>query len=145
MGSSHLKSGTAGALSAGGFQLKINGAVVKPGTAITIAKGKDLVISLSSASGKSFRGFLMRIGKGTTNTTGFLKIGSDSNVQVASVCTSSKIGGISHKSSSTKTQAKGVLRVNSAITGLKLEVTVVVQNGDSGSTWYKSDFTVNAK
>jgi hypothetical protein len=37
------------------------------------------------------------------------------------------------------------LRVNSVISGLKLEVTVVVQNGDSGSTWYKSDYTLNAK
>jgi hypothetical protein len=145
VGSSHLKSGTAGALSAAGLQLKINGSVVSPGTAFTFAKGKNLVISLSSTNGKPFRGFLMRIGKGTTDTTGFLKVGSDSSVQVASQCTSSKIGGISQKSASSKTQAKGVLRVNSVISGLKLEVTVVVQNGDSGSTWYKSDYTLNAK
>ena len=145
VGSSHLQSGTAGALSAGGFQLKINGTAVSPTTVFTFAKGKNVVITLSSANGKSFKGFLMRIGKGTTDTTGFLKVGSDKNVQVASKCTSSKIGGISQKSGSSKTQANGVLRVNSAVSGLKLEVTVVVQNGDSGSTWYKSDYKLTAK
>jgi hypothetical protein len=74
---------------------------------LPLPQGKDVVIALSSTSGKPFRGFLMRIGKGTTDTTGFLKVGSDSNVQVASQCTSSKIGGISHKSGLNQDSSEG--------------------------------------
>jgi hypothetical protein len=104
--------------------------------------GKDVPVSpWPLTSGKTLsQGFLMRIGKGPRLQLDSFKVGSDSTVQVASQCTSSKIGGISQKSASSKTTSKvSLLRVNSAISGLTLEVTVVFSNGDSGSTWYKSD------
>jgi Reeler domain len=142
LGSSHLSSGTSGALSKYGLVLKIGGKVVSPTKAFSVAAGKSLAITLGSSS-KTFRGFLMRISHGSTNTSAYLKKSTDANVQVVSLCTSAKVGGIGHNNNSDKKSVSGTLSVPKAGSGLKLEVTVVVQNKGK-SIWYKSDFTLNA-
>jgi hypothetical protein len=142
VGSSHLRSGSSGALSKYGLVLKIGEKVVSPTKAFNVAAGKSLAITLGSSS-KTYRGFLMRISQGSTDTSTYLKTSTDANVQVVSLCTSIKIGGIGHNSNSDKKLVKGTLNVPTARNGLKLEVTVVVQNKEA-SVWYKSDFTLNA-
>ena len=144
LGSTHLASGTSGALSAYGLQLKIGGKNLTPGTAFSFTSGSNLNIALTSTTGKAFKGFLIRIGKTSLTTSSYLKVGTDSNVQVSNQCTLLKVGGLTHKSKSNKKSAKGILSVPSAVSSLKLEVTVVVQNNGT-SVWYKSDYTLNAK
>jgi hypothetical protein len=142
LGSVHLRSGSSGALSKYGIVLKIGGKVASPTKAFNVATGKNLAITLGSSS-KTFRGFLMRISQGSTDTSTYLKTSKDANVQVVALCTSTKIGGIGHTNNSDKKSVSGMLNVPTAKNGLKLEVTVVVQN-KAQSVWYKSDFTINA-
>ena len=139
---SHLNMVSSGALSKYGITLKINGTSITPGKAYSFKAGKSLPISLTS--GKSFKGFLIRIGKSGVNTKGFLTKGTSATVQVPAVCTSINIGGISHNSNSPKTSIQGRIKVPSVTSGMKLEVTVVVQNSSGKSVWYKSDYTLNA-
>ena len=142
LGSVHLNSGTSGALSKYGIVLKIGGKPVTPGTAFSFKAGKSLAITLSST--KTFKGFLIRISKGTLNTVGYLKKGADTKTQVLGLCTNAKIGGISHTNNLGKTLVSGFISVPTARTGLTLEVTVVVQNSSGKSVWYKSNYVLNA-
>jgi hypothetical protein len=144
LGGAHLTSGSSGQLSALGLQLRIGGKAVNPSTAFSFTSGSNIKIALTSTSGKKFRGVLMRIGKTSLDTTGYLKVGTDSNVQVSSQCTQLKVGGLTHKSKIDKSSVAGILSVPSAVSSLKLEVTVVVQISGK-SVWYKSDYTLNAK
>lgn len=144
LGGAHLSAGTSGQLSALGLQLRIGGKTVTPGTAFSFTSGSNVNIALTSTTGKTFRGFLIRIGKTSLDTSGYLKVGTDSNVQVSNQCTLIKAGGLTHKSKSDKRSARGILSVPRAVSNLRLEVTVVVQiNG--GSVWYKSDYRLNAR
>ena len=148
LGSPHTLAGTSGALSAYGLQLKIGGKVLTPGTAFSITSGSKLSISVGTTNGKTFKGFLMRMGKPSQtslNTSGWLTVGTDSNVQVSNQCTLINKGGLTHKSNSAKTLVTGVLAIPKAVSSLKLEVTVVVQNSSGKSIWYKSDYTLNVK
>jgi hypothetical protein len=144
LGEGHLVGGvvTSGQVSAASLQLTIDGKVVDPKVTFSFPTGKDLNITLGSATGATFRGFLMRISTSANNdTTGFLKVGSDSTVQVLGLCTAIKIGGISHVARLKKSKVSGVLRVNKPIDNLKLEVTVV-RNGETD--WFKSDYILKA-
>ena len=154
LGSSHLSAGISGKLSAYGLELKIGSTAatskVVPETStaqapFTFDTGKNLIIALNSTtSGKTFRGFLARISTSANDvTTGFLKVGTDANVQVLNLCTTINIGGISHNSRLDKSTVSGILRVDKAITNIKLEVTVVVRNGGQ-SIWYKSDYVLKS-
>ena len=95
------------------------------------------------AGTKSFKGFQMRIGSGSANTVGYLSKGPTSVVQIDKQCSAIKIGGICHNSKVAKTSAQGVILVPTAKSGLKLQITVVVNN-EGVSTWYKSTYTLNA-
>jgi hypothetical protein len=87
----------------------------------------------------------MRISTSTNDdTTGFLKVGSDTNVQVLDLCSLIQIGGIAHNSRSEKSAVSGILRVNKPIINLKLEITVVTDNEGSESEWFESDFVLIA-
>jgi hypothetical protein len=67
---------------AAGLQLTIDGKVVDPKVPFSFATGKDLDITLGSTTGSTFRGFLVRVSTSTNDdTTGFLKGGTDANVQ----------------------------------------------------------------
>lgn len=112
LGDVHLAGGivTSGLVSAAGLQLAIDGKVVDPKVPFSFATGKDLNITLGSTTGATFRGFLMRIGTSTNeDTTGFLKVGTDTNVQVLGLCTSIKIGGLSHVNKVKKSKVNGIL------------------------------------
>lgn len=137
----HTRSTAKGALSAYGLVVKIGGKTLSPSTTFSIAKGTSLPITISGS--KSFKGFQARIGKGTANTLGYLKKGSTSNVVTDVQCTNIKIGGISHNSAASKTSVQGIISVPTAISSLRLEVTVVVSNMGS-SVWYRSSYTLNA-
>jgi hypothetical protein len=144
LGGAHLTSGSSGQLSALGLQLRIGGRAVTPGTAFSFTSRSNVNIALTSTTGKTFRGFLIRIAKTSLDTSGYLKVGTDSNVQVSTQCTSLKVGGLTHKSKSDKKSVRGILSVPSAVSSLRLEVTVVVQISGK-SVWYKSDYTLNAR
>ena len=141
VGGTHLISRSKGGLAAYGLTLNIGGKNVTASTAFSFPKGKSLVIKISGA--KSFKGFQMRIGSGTTNTVGYLTKGVTSNVQVDRICTGIKIGGICHNSKTLKKSAQGIIKVPAAMKGLKLQVTVVVTNVGV-SQWYTSTYTLNA-
>ena len=141
LGGSHLTTASSGALSKYGIVLKIGSKPVSPTTVFSLKAGTSSVISLSST--KAFKGFLIRISKGTTNTVGYLKKGS-ANTQVLNLCTSAKVGGISHNNNSAKKLIKGSIRIPTVGTGFKLHVTVVVQNSLGTSVWYTSVYTLKA-
>jgi hypothetical protein len=93
------------------------GEIVSPYKAFNVAAKKSLGITLGSSS-KTYRGFLMRISQGSTDTSSYLKASTDANVQVVSLCTLTKIGGIGHKNNSDKKSVKGTLNVPRAMKGL---------------------------
>jgi hypothetical protein len=94
LGGPHLKSPTSGVLSALDLQLRIGTKTLTPGKAFTVKPANSLPISIVSTGGKSFRGFQIRISKGTTDTSTWLSAGTDSNIQVSQFCTMIKTGGI---------------------------------------------------
>jgi hypothetical protein len=108
-----------------------------------VKPANSLPISIVSTGRKSFRGFQIRISKGTTDTSTWLSAGTDSNAQVDQFCTMIKTGGICHNSKSDKLSVAGTLNVPSAMTGISVEVTIVVD--DKPSVWYKSNYMLVAK
>jgi hypothetical protein len=146
VGGSHLNSKSKGALSRLGLQLQIGGKTLVPNTAFTVSPGTTVPISIVSTGGNTFRGFQIRISRGTTDTTTWLGVGSDQNVQVDSWCQRLKVGGISHKDKNDKTRVEGTLRIPRATNGITLEVTIVVTNGHGNpSVWYKSNYRLVAR
>ena len=143
LGGPHIKAKTSGVLSALGLQLRIGTKALTPGKALTVKPETSLPISIVSTGGKTFRGFQIRISKGTTDTSTWLTAGTDSNVQVDSFCTMIKVGGICHNSKSDKSSIAGTLKIPSAMTGITIEVTIVVD--DKPSVWYKSNYKLIAK
>jgi hypothetical protein len=143
LGDPHTKASASGLLSSLGLQLQIGGKTLTPGKAFTVKPGKLLTIAIKSTGGKTFRGFQIRISQGSTDTTTWLSIGKDPFVQVDKFCTMKKVGGISHKDKTDKSNVAGILKVPSAATGITIEVTIVVD--DKPSIWYKSDYKVVAK
>ena len=85
----------------------------------------------------------MRISQGSTDTSAYLKKSLDGNVQVVSLCTSAKVGGIGHTNTSNKSRVNGTLNIPAVMNDVKLEITVVVKN-DAQSVWYKSDYALKA-
>lgn len=142
VGSIHLNSGTSGALYKYGIALKIGGRTLTPGATFSFKAGTTLPITLSSTN--AFKGFLIRISKGTLDTSKYLKKGSGTNTQVLALCTNAKVGGIAHTNKLGKTFIKGFILVPIAVSGLKLEVTVVVQSSGGKSIWYQSNYTLKA-
>jgi hypothetical protein len=145
VGDSHLNAKSKGALSKLGLQLRIGGKTVSPSTTFTVKSGTSLPISIVSTGAKTFRGFQFRVSQGSTDTTTWLSVGTDKNVQVDQWCQDLKVGGISHNNRKDKTSVAGTLRIPSARTGIALEVTIVVRNVVYGSIWYKSDYKLAAK
>jgi hypothetical protein len=143
LGGPHLKAPTSGLLSVLGLQLTIGTSPLTPGKALTVKSGTSLPISIVSTGGKTFRGFQIRISKGSTDTSTWLTAGTDANVQVDKFCTIAKVGGISHNSNSDKSSVTGTLTVPKATTGITIEVTVVLD--DKPSVWYKSNYKLIAK
>jgi hypothetical protein len=143
LGGPHIKAPTSGALSALGLELRIGTATLIPGKATTVKPGTSLPISIVSTGVKTFRGFQIRISKPSTDTSTWLTAGTDTNVQVDSFCTMIKVGGICHKSNSDKSSIAGTLIVPSAMTGITIDVTIVLD--DKPSVWYKSTFKLVAK
>jgi hypothetical protein len=143
LGGPHLKAKTSGALSALGLQLRIGTKNLTPGKALIVKAGTSLPISIVSTGSNTFRGFQIRISKGTTDTTTWLSAGTDTSVQVDQFCTIIKVGGICHNSKSDKSSISGFVNIPTAMTGISLEVTIVV--AEKPSVWYKSNYKLVAK
>jgi Reeler domain len=143
LGGPHLQAPTSGLLSALGLQLTIGTSTLTPGKALIVKPGTSLPISIVSTGGKTFRGFQIRISKGTIDTSKWLTTGTDTNVQVDNFCTMLKVGGICHNSKSDKSSISGILTVPTAMTGITIAVTVVLDN--KPSIWYKSSYKLVAK
>jgi hypothetical protein len=145
LGGSHLKANSKGSLSSYGLQLKIGSTLISEGVTATVPSGNSLPISLISTSGRSFRGFQIRVSKpGIQDTRSYLAIARDTAVQVDKYCTAIGVGGLSHNSKRDKQNIEGTFTPPSnQVDGLKFEVVVVVSNGPS--VWYRSEFFVNIK
>jgi hypothetical protein len=143
VGGTHLTANSKGALSGLGLQVRIGGKTITPGKTFTVKAGQSVPISIVSTGGNTFRGFQFRISRGSTDTTTWLGVGTDKNVQIDQWCQDLVVGGISHNNGKDKKSVAGTLTIPSAATGISLEVTIVVSNG-YGSIWYKSNFKLVA-
>ena len=143
LGGPHLKAPTSGALSALGLELRIGTATLIPGKALTVKPGTSLPISIVSTGVSTFKGFQIRISKPSTDTSTWLAVGTDTNVQVDKFCNMIKVGGISHNSKSGKSSIAGTLTVPSAMTGIIIDVTIVLD--DKPSVWYKYNYKLVSK
>jgi hypothetical protein len=140
----HLDAPSLGLIEDYGVSLSIGGRSVSPKKMFNITFGQNLTIQLNSANGQAFRGFQMRIGKDTVNTRTWMLLANDSNVQLDQYCLFVKAGGLCHNSRKNKTKAVGILKIPEVIYDVLLEVTIVVENHDGISIWYKSDYNLNA-
>jgi Reeler domain len=146
VGDSHLTAKSKGALSVLKLQVRIGGKTLSPGKSFTVKAGTSVPISIVSTGGNTFRGFQFRISRGSTDTTTWLGVGTDENVQIDQWCQDLKVGGISHNNKKDKKSVAGTLKIPSAATGISLEVTIVVTNGHGNpSVWYKSNYKLVAK
>jgi hypothetical protein len=127
-----------------GVSLSIGGRGVTPQNKFNITFGQNLTIQLNSTNGQAFRGFQMRIGKDSVNTRTWMLLSNDSNVQLDQYCLFVKAGGLCHNSRKNKTKAVGMLNVPEVMSDILLEVTIVIENHDGVSIWYKSDYILNA-
>jgi hypothetical protein len=134
----HLMDATTGSLSDGGFTISLDGTALSESKTSTFAVGEDVKVTVA---GKSFKGFLVRLGQTDVDTKGAFTPGGD-DVQVASACFDA--GGITHKSGSVKTTVSATLNLAEAATDMPVDVTVVVVNSGGKSEYYYSQFMVTA-
>jgi hypothetical protein len=127
-----------GAISDGGFSFRIGGSTLDPRLTFSAPSG-GTDIELSGTS--SFRGFLIRISGQGIDTSNFLVLGTGS--RELSLCADQSVGGLGHSNNDSKSTVTGLLEVETATTGLTIEVTVVVSNGNGISEWYMSTYSVD--
>jgi hypothetical protein len=147
VGGSHLTATTItdGDLNDYGVELLINGQSLKSSAPFDVPIGQDHVWELVSSG---FRGFLLRLdgGEGTIDTIDALGplSGMGGMVQVAEVCTSQGVGGVTHRSRVLKNATSGFLRLDQESLGMNLDVTVVIKNANGQAEHYYSSYTLNA-
>jgi len=138
-----------GPLSDHGLELRLDGKKLASESFSQITAGTKHSLELvATSSGKTFRGFLMRIESLDIDTTEVLSVPSNANeIQVPSLCVNNEgVGGLTHTGPQDKTRVQGFLQVDDlALLDMFLEVTVVVQNSVGVSEWYFSEYTFEAK
>jgi hypothetical protein len=135
---------TTGGLAEGNLQLAINGRVLLSGTRINLLSGVEHSWTLSSRDQNGFRGFLLRLsGTDQVDTTVALS-SADTNVQEAldACIVAQGVGGVTHTDNDVKTGVSGVLRLDEVASNLLLDVTVVIENRNSVSTFFYSGYTI---
>ena len=154
VGQPHIDGGrpeTTGPLLQGGVTLSLNGVPLEGKPAeFRLGEVNELVLE---ASGSPMKGFLIRVGppQGAENSVDlresiFPADEEDTLSQIAeSACVSTEqVGGLTHTSADEKTSVSASLLVENEIEGLSLDVTVVMANVVTDSTYYYSNFVVNA-
>jgi Hint module len=144
VGETHLDASSLGLIEDYRVNLFIGGRPVTPKKALNITFGQNLTIRLNSTGGQAFRGFQMRISRGDINTRTWMLLANDTNVQLDQYCLFVKAGGLCHNSRKNKTSAVGIVKIPNVTYDILLEVTIVVENHDGISIWYKSDYILNA-
>jgi len=100
--------------------------------------------SLVLAGTSAFRGFLLRLGTGSSTASTLDSLsGSDSNVQVATVC--NDVGGVCHNSNSDKSSITANLNMAESSNDMPLDVTVVVVYSGGASEYYYTSYTISAQ
>ena len=141
---------TTGSLADGGLVLWMNGVPLGDDKPASFRVGE---VNLLELTGPAFRGFLIRVGPpaGADNAVDlreaiFPASDDDTTSQIAdATCVSTEqVGGLTHTSRDDKTNVTGSLLVESAIEGLSIDVTVVLSNEDTNSTYFYSNFVLNA-
>eukprot|EP00979_Chaetoceros_neogracilis_P015643 scaffold6294_cov268-Chaetoceros_neogracile.AAC.10 len=154
-GAGHCRSGTAienrgphgrpgsGSLSAGRYRLSIDGDPLDPGTAITLATGKEHTITLGNTANGKFRGFLFRLSdKAGGNVKSSIQVSPDfSTLGQSSFRCANDVGGITHVNGNDKTAVAVVVTSNDPI-DMFLEVTVVKSTQSSG-LWHFDSYDIS--
>ena len=122
----------------GSTSVTIAGKAPSSSSRFSIKAGTTFPIVLSSTM--EFEGFLIRISKLGVNTSAYLGRGTSTNVQVPTICTSQRLGGLTHINKTGKKSVRGTIRIPSVGSGFTLHVTIVVNKKQA----YQSVFTVNA-
>ena len=159
VGSPHSDGGrpeTTGPLGQGGVTLSLNGVLLEGKPAeFRVGEVNELVLE---ATGVPMKGFLIRVGppEGVENSVDLRdsiypveEDGVASEDLIAKIAESTcvgteQVGGLTHTSRDEKTSVTANLFVESEIEGLSLDVTVVMSNIVTDSTYYYSNYVVNA-
>jgi hypothetical protein len=147
VGGLHLESSgghavVSGTLAGSGTVVTVGGTILDPssGQATTVPIGQDLLINVESGD-VGYLGVLVRLEfPNDVDTTGALVAGA--NTKVASVCTAPVVG-ITHMNANEKKSSTGTIRLDEAVDGVNLDVTVVFANGASGSVYSYTGFILN--
>ncbi|CAB9514047.1 AAI [Seminavis robusta] len=135
-----------GPLSQDNIEFQLNGVALQPGVPFNIDIGADNRWRLITA-GTFFRGFLVRLGRGSGNVDTRQSLATASlTAQVAeAACLDAYwVGGVTHNSNVLKNVEEGTLRVHLPSQNMPLDVTVVIQNRNGYSIYYYSGFTIHA-
>jgi hypothetical protein len=149
-GGLHLRAAniTTGLLQEFGLEVLLNGQVLSDANATDFVVGRDHLLTLRSTTGAIFRGLLFSLGAGDNraDTTDALDVAPESAaiLRVASVCIAEDVGGLTHVNNLGKTEAAGVLRMDEMDSNLILDVTVVIENRNDVSSFYYTQYTLNA-
>ena len=124
-----------------GYSVTLNGIRLVAGQPAIIDVGVDNSLVLAGTS--AFRGFLLRLGSTGPSTFDALSGGSDSNVQVATVC--DDVGGVCHNSNSDKRSITANLKMAESSNDMPLDVTVVVVYSGGVSEYYYTAYNISAQ
>jgi hypothetical protein len=150
-GTTHTNTGqgkkqTTGSLSDGNLGVLLNGVALSEEQPASINVGQ--VHALELRGDGTFKGFLVRLGPPTSQLVDLRESLSPLNetAQIATVtCVDvEQVGGLTHTDNTVKTSTSGSLLVTVPVQGLLMDVTVVVQQNSSISTFYYSNFVLHA-
>ena len=139
----HNPTSTTGTFEQAGYSVTLNGAPLVAGQPAIFDVGVDNLLVLAGTS--AFRGFLLRLGTGSSTASTFSSIsgGNDTNVQVATVC--GYFGGVCHNSNSDKSSIRAKLNMAESSNDMPLDVTVVVLNSGGVCEYYYTAYTISAQ
>lgn len=130
-----------GSISSGSVTILISHHVLNPEIVQDLPIGQDLEVMVRLSSG-SFRGVLLRLEAmdDSVETTGALL--PLTNTQDAAVCFD-PIVGITHTDNFPKNEASGVLRLDEETKDVLLDITLVIENSATASSYLFSRFRLN--
>ncbi len=137
-GGSHLSGtpGLVGPLSEGNYTVTVGGINVTNGDTLDISM-LDFDITVT-AEGTQFKGILIRIGGATAD-----QVTSEDLTAPASACGDDDVGSATHSNASLKTVGTASVSLD-GMTRMDVDISVVLENSATASTFYYSKFQVRA-
>ena len=143
-GGIHLQRGAAltftGTLALAGFNVTFDGVDISTLSSIEVNTSTPVKVAVI-ANGVPLKGVLVIVSRPFTDVSGAFTLSAEeaAMLQISQICRIES--GVTHVDESFKTKTSATLTIDEAYPDLKLDVNVVVQNNETGSLYYYSQYT----